>query len=347
LPFADHLECEIIGAKLVFPRSVMDQGLKELMLLARIFGPISDEKGEYPYARKAWSGQTRVWEMALHRYLKARDLMFGPGEAFSAYVAKVRAELDSTKGLRDTVEPPLHDEGNKKAPSRARREPDWKEAQDVFYAWVRRPMEELVGSDVDIGALIMRGVTARLKAALAQVEASYGRFSYGSINPRPKKKDGFGYRLGSLSDHALGNAIDINARQNPQVNPERWAHIVKYVNLPMTKAARASTWKTKPKSLYDYIHQVSDTFAKKLREAVEKAAKGPPHLDEHKALAAVVKHDSHLSGIGLEFTGKYHKGFFNLPWDLVHELHQAKFVWGATFDTVDLHHFDFGSGGSP
>jgi hypothetical protein len=204
-------------------------------------------------------------------------------------------------------------------------------------------MEDQVGSDVDIGALIMRGVSTKLKSALTQVESQYGHFKYGSINPRPMKKDGFGYRLGSLSEHALGNAIDINAKENPQIREKWWTQIVAYVNQPMSQAGRSALWKTNPRGLYDYMKKVSDTFAKKVEEAVAAKVKGPPAVDDKAALAAVVGHNAHLTAIGLEFVRKHRGGFFTLPWELIKDLHEAQFVWGATFSTVDIHHFDFGS----
>jgi hypothetical protein len=347
--FADHLDAGIVGPSR-FSDTELEQAMGELELLKRIFGTISDEKGRVRYTQGISvkiKGRKRPTKR-VEKYLRDRALFFGSNDGYFAYLAKARAELDNTKNLRNTVEPPAWEPLKKgqtkedRKPSLARRIEGWQKGQDVFYAWVRRAIEDEVGAGVNVGDLIMSGVSEKLSKALAKVKADVGPFKYGGMNPRPRKKKGYGYRFGTMSEHALGNAIDIEPEKNPQIQAPVWAHVTAYIKRPMARAARAAMWKSNPKGLYDYIQGVSTAFAKRLAEAVAAKRKANDKLDQDAALAAAVKDDKHLTGAGLKFVVAWQSGFFSLSWELVEALHEQKFVWGATFDTVDLHHFDFG-----
>lgn len=53
-------------------------------------------------------------------------------------------------------------------------------------------------------------------SAAGNAAASRAHFEAGGFNARPMKTPG-GYRLATLSDHALGIAIDIDTRRNAQI----------------------------------------------------------------------------------------------------------------------------------
>jgi hypothetical protein len=57
-------------------------------------------------------------------------------------------------------------------------------------------------------------------------------------------------------------------------------------------------------------------------------------------LGAAIEGNDSLKKIGAKFIGEWQKGFFNLPWELVKEFHEEGFLWGATFEHPDLHHFE-------
>ncbi len=234
---------------------------------------------------------------------------------------------------------------------------DWEKAQDVFYAWVRKAYHNKLGKSVDIPKLIKSQMSEKLKKALEQVKLDYGKsFQSGGFNPRPMKLNG--YRLGTISEHAIGTAIDIESAKNAHIKTAEWQHILKFTGKSMNHAARQSKWKSKPKELFDHFQEVNDEFVKKLKkemaDVVADAKKKAETADaekknqaekEYKAISgdpmgAVIKKDANLKKIGKTFLNRWKGGFLHLPWKLVKELHEEEFLWGATFSHPDLHHFE-------
>lgn len=123
-------------------------------------------------------------------YVKHRTELFGSTEQYEKFAVESDAELDGTKGLRKLIEL----EGD---------------AQTVFYRWVRKAYQNAGAADVP--GLIKRGKSPELNAALGMVKAGYGKpFSLGGFNPRPMKSARYKYRLGTISEHALGKAADVD-----------------------------------------------------------------------------------------------------------------------------------------
>jgi predicted lactoylglutathione lyase len=148
----------------------------------------------------------------------------------------------------------------------------------------------------------------------------------------------------------------------------------------MAHATRQSKWKNAPKELFDHIVEVNDEFVKRLEKQLsDLVADAKKNVDALKGLvsslkavfdgdekneaiaaeeeqlqnaekeyqaiskdplAAAVKKDADLKAISKEFLSRWKSGFFELPWELVKELHEENFLWGATFDDPDLHHFE-------
>jgi hypothetical protein len=271
------------------------------------------------------------WRCRAQEYLHHRDAFIGSGATYDAYITAARAELDANrKALRDRVDPPV-------GPIRDNNS-DWREAQDVFYAWTRRAYEQQLGTGANVPALIKAGTSDKLRAALQQVRLRAGvHFQSGGFNPRPMKTPQ-GYRLGSLSDHALGTAVDIDTTTNLQIKAAWWANLTAFVGVSLDVATRKSLWKSNPVELHRRIKDLNDGFVAKLTAATgAEAAK--PQAPGTSALTAAVRADPHLAQIKIENVQHWRAGFFALPWSLVHELHAAGFLWGATFTTVDLHHF--------
>jgi hypothetical protein len=224
------------------------------------------------------------------------------------------------------------------------RHPRWREAQDVFYAWTRRGYQNKLGSDANIPAMIVAGDSAALRAALKQVSLRSGHdFTKGTFNPRPEKTP-FGYRLGTISEHAFGNAIDIDAPHNPQILRADWASLLAFSDgRPELGDARwrRAQWTSRPKSLYDAIAELSGEFSRRLLQARadwQRAHAGV--TGEDKIWAGVKQGHRHLAPIASRKLTVWKDGFLALPWVLVEALHEAQFRWGATFPTPDLHHFE-------
>jgi hypothetical protein len=322
------------------PAAPSQEDTDELKLLQAIYGVI-DAKGK-AFKKK----EKKKWVADVDAYVRARDDYFGSAKAYTDYKATAVAELDADGGkLRNVIEPGAK---TRKA------NPDWKKAQDVFYAWVRKAYEKKLGDGVDIPKLIKAGMSEKLQKALKQVRLDYGQeFSAGGFNPRPMKLNGL-YRLGTLSEHATGTAIDIDASQNAQIKDTTWAAILKFTGKSLDKATRAAKWKSSPEDLHKQVKAVSDEFVTKLATALQDAEKaikataaasppaagaGPPAPKKDPYDVAADK-DENLKAIGTTFLKRWKDGFLALEWALVKELHEEGFTWGATFGDPDLHHFE-------
>jgi hypothetical protein len=298
----------------------------ELGLLREVYGNVLDSSGKRAYAHFT----ERRWQYRVEEYLDHRAAFFGSTAQYLAYLELARAELEAEDGkLRRKIDP---------AESTRPVLPHWREAQVYFYAWTRRAFEKQLGAGVNVPALINAGKSKALEAALRQVRADYGQgFNPQGFNPRPIKATR-GYRLGTLSDHALGTAIDIRPSTNAQIEASDWQHILSYTGRSLDLPTRRELWVIAPRELHDALVKINEVFVKQVRDAVAvELAKDQP---EAAALAAVVKADVQLSKLSGRFVGRWRNGFYDLPWELIKELHEEKFIWGATFGRLDLHHFE-------
>lgn len=320
-----------------------DPDEEELKLLVEAYGVVKNRQGTKSYVY--WKDGKKRYRVK--EYAADRDAFFGSAKAYTDFRDKARGELDADEGkLRRYIEPSL---------VKRKSVTEWKKAQDVFYAWVRKAYEKELGDKADIPKLIKSQMSEKLKKALQQVKVDYGKsFQVGGFNPRPMKLGG--YRLGTLSEHATGMAIDVESAKNAQIQVSIWKSILSFTGKSLDHEKRKSLWKTKPKELYDGIKEINDEFVSKLaktlkskEEAAKKSAAAKDATKEQKAaaakvladpLAVVIKETAELKSIGETFLKQWKNGFFDLPWELVKELHEEGFVWGATFTHPDLHHFE-------
>lgn len=326
-----------------FSGEEIDDGRREVNLLNRVFGSFAragQEKFNY------MSGAPE--EVRIVGYLEDRAWFFGPGE-YHRHLDEARAQLDANKGkLRNLVEPPLKKRSHLT---------DWRRGQDVFYAWVRRAYERSGVRSKDVPELISSGLSSKLRETLKAVAAKYGKGRYaklklGKSNPRPIKHTGH-YALGTLSDHAFGNAVDINDNQNAQIKQNDWDSILKFTHMSLNKSSRETLWSNDPQKLHTAIVAINAAFVRNLQAAMAqartdaktKAGKDPQKMKaaaamtDEAALKAAVAANPPLHELSEKWVREHQAGFFNLPWDLVKALRDEDCVWGAVFNTVDLHHF--------
>jgi hypothetical protein len=304
------------------------EGEEEIKLLHAVYKGVLDASGKLAYA---YFGAKR-WQYRSELYLDDRAAFFGSTPQYLAYLDVARAELDAEDGkLRSRLDP-----SHLKPPLPLR----WREAQGPFYAWTRRAYEKRLGAGVSVPALINAGMSKTLEAALRQVRADYGGgFRTEGFSPRPIKTND-GYCLGTLSDHALGTAIDINTGTNAVFTTAQWASILAYTSESLDLVTRRKDWASAPASLHAAVRRISVQFSRKVSDAVAALQTSKPGLADADALAAVVAADPHLTQLKLHIVKRWRGGFFDLPWSLVKELHEEKFIWGATFERPDLHHFE-------
>jgi hypothetical protein len=287
-----------------------------------------DASGDLAYAQNSRNG----WKYLTDRYLTDRTRYFGPSASYLPYKQLARAEINGEKPLIKHLEPNM---GLRKEGS------NWQEAQVVFYTWTRKAYENALSAqgraDANIPDLIRAGQTEKLKTALAAVRHDYsGKFAAGGFNARPMKLSGK-YRLGTLSDHALGTAVDVNHTQNAQLTRKQWEVVVAFTGdtTVQSEATRKSLWKNSPEELVTALQTISDSFVSLLQEAVAASKES----EDKKALAKAIQDDEHLRKQP-ELATAWRNGFFNLPWALVKEFHEEGFRWGATFTSPDFHHFE-------
>jgi hypothetical protein len=292
-------------------------------------------------------------------YAEYRDVVFGNREAYNAFAAESDAEFDRESDrtkfkkwnrLREQVE-------LKSSPA----------AQTIYYRWVRKAYQTEAGID-DVPALIRRRMTPEVAAAIARVQTAYGKtFQHGGFNPRPMKTDieaGGKYRLGTLSEHGLGTAVDIESGTNPALSLKQWKWVQQVAGKKVDRSA--GRWRSEPQKLWADIHALDEAFVaeiakriateeqRRAQEAGEIAAErvgitlprtGPPKARDVSAhtywpLLGAPPIDA-VMGKHKALKPYARTGFFSLAWELVKPLHAEGFTWGATFpNMVDLHHFE-------
>ena len=268
-------------------------------------------------------------------YVKHRNRFFGAETAYQQFAEESDDELDETEWksgkrtitLRQLIEINKHPE-----------------AQDVFYRWVRKAYFNKLGAAVDVPKVIHAGMAPKLIEAIEKVKLSYRKtFHYGGFNPRPVKLNGR-YRLGTLSEHGIGLATDIEDHTNAQITAADWKFIETFTGKTVDRSK--VRWQHQPSALWRDIKEINDLFVKKLAEEIKQveadrakaAASAPPKPSAPKPSPPPAAEDVVLGSH--KALKEWRNGFFSLEWTLVEDLHANHFTWGATFPNVDLHHFE-------
>jgi hypothetical protein len=295
----------------------------------------------------------KIVDANVESYVKHRDEFFGSYEEYLKFAAESDKELEDNK-LRKYID-------------------ETGEAQTVYYRWVRKAY--LKAGVTDVPATVKSGATKEMRDALSKVRKEYGKdFKSGGFNPRPMKNADYKYRLGTLSEHGTGKAIDIEDASNPILSKGDWAFIEEVAGKTIDRSA--SRWEKSPEDLWKDIKALNDLFVKNLaakveaekkkredeKAAADKAAaekkdekpadatattKADAKKDEKKEKKADAKKETPLPEpldailAGHSDLKKWKDGFFTLEWELVKQLHANGLLWGATFtNAVDLHHFE-------
>ena len=268
--------------------------------------------------------ENRITDADAAAYVKHRAEFFGSTEAYQEFAAKSDKELEDNEVLHKLVDY----EG---------------EREKVFYRWVRKAYHN--EGITDVPGLIKRGSSKELRDALVKVKKGYGKdFKFGGFNPRPKKTAKYELELGTISEHAFGNAVDVEDKRNPILTIEDWKFIQKLVGKTVNRAP--SRWEKDPEALWKDVKELNDLFVAKVAEEVER-------IKSENAAANQAETDPKSKGKGKRKREpidivlgdhtelkKWVGGFFTLDWALVEQFHSNGFVWGVIFTTkVDLHHF--------
>ena len=213
-----------------------------------------------------------------------------------------------------------------------------KAAKRVLYRWVRKAY--LDKGVTDPIAMIKAGKTADLKSKLTSVEAEHPTLKTGGFVARPIKLKG--YRLGTVSKHGLGKAVDVRPQsRNPQLKKKEWHFILAMTGMSVNRSN--ALWKSDPAALWQGIHDLDVAYVAelKVRIAAKKAerVKAGKSADKPPAFEAVLA--GHPTLIKTARKHGVEHGFFDLGKDVVVSFANQGFKWGATFGgNVDLHHFE-------
>lgn len=292
-------------------------------------------------------------------YLSYRDRHFGSAAAYYEFAAQSDAELaTAANGSKSSLKSRLPKDVQK-----------WPlQRQQIWYRWLRIAFKLELGAGCDVPERIFKGPTEDLISKLQQLESVLkGHKAQTPLVPRPKKNASGQYRLGTLSEHALGLAIDIDPDNNPMFSHRQWNIIERVAQKHVVRSK--ARWRSDPERLWKDMNEINDLFVKnvpaeilKIRakisqtEALKLGEQHTPHIPSDfsqlqknidwimpplRKAGLIPEHE--LFGEDWEKLTKYSKkpGFINLPLDLILELHNCEFKWGATFDgSVDIMHFE-------
>ena len=191
-----------------------------------------------------------------------------PDDAYWAFAKESDAELAANPALRRVLE--------------FGRQP---KSQTVFYRWVRKAYIDWVGREHldpdiarDIPGIILRAERrAQFLKDLVKREgiAAYGlkrwgemRLSIQGFNPRPEKGGGR-FRLGTLSEHAFGAAVDIEPDHNPQLSLAQWRWIESVAGRKLPVDRDPERWRTDPKSFWQDIKDLNDAFVEEIARRIK------------------------------------------------------------------------------
>jgi hypothetical protein len=298
-------------------------------------GPSDADKAEFELLKGA------ITDATVEAYLERRRKTFGDKEGddteYKKWAETADKEFEGIKNFVGQAEDSI-------------------DRRKILYRWLRK--NYIAAGIDDPPATIKAGMSPDLKKKLDAVGGKLGGRKPGGFAARPQKISG-DYRLGTLSEHATGKAIDIAPEKNPQLPSAEWKFITTFAG--KTPDLSKATWKEAPEKVWQGVSDLNEAFKKTLKEKVDVATKPPeatkpaeapktetppktdakqakPPPTRAEAIAELLKGNPVLLAC-IKANGE-DQGFFELPKDLVVALHGQGLTWGATFPDVDLHHFE-------
>jgi hypothetical protein len=282
-----------------------------------------EDRTEFSHLRLRTSRGDNTAFASVEEYVTYRNEHFGGREEYNAVRVTADAEWSASATIR----------------SRVGQGGDSADRRQALYRWVRLEYRRAgIDSAEAIEALMRQGMTADLQAIVARVRALHPGLRTGGFIARPRKGQR-GYRLGTLSEHGTGRAIDIRPQTaNPQMPQAAWRFIEDLTGQTVDRSP--ARWREEPAALWQDIHDLNENYATTVteqvqaRQAAREASAAP--LSDAAARDAVLEDSSWLRARARQ----HGLGFFTLSQELVLDLHREGLTWGATFTTPDLHHFE-------
>ena len=283
-----------------------------------------EDRTEYGHLRRRTGRADNTGFDSVEDYVTYRDDHFGGRATYDAIRVIADAEWDDNAVIRRMVGQSTDSNDRKKA----------------LYRWLRLEYRgQGIDTEAAIVTLMRRGMTPELEAAVDRVRAAHPGLRTGGFVPRPKKHTDVGYRLGTLSEHGTGKAIDVRPQHdNPQIPRADWGVIEEITGRNVVRTLRR--WQMQPNALWQDVHDLNAEYVAEVttrmaavRAARTAAGKDPdnPH-PRNEVLAGSRWLRRRAAARGLSF--------FTLAEDLVLAMHAEDLRWGVTFGTPDLHHFE-------
>lgn len=260
------------------------------------------------------------------QYVTYRNGFFGSAAKYQAAKVKADTEFNAMpRGARIRI---------------GQREP--KATKRVLYRWVRQAY--LNHGISNPATVITTGPKPALLKKLAAIKKAHPGLPARRFIPmlvsRPKKYKG-NYRLGTLSKHAVGKAVDLwPQRANPHLGGGDWAFVQKVTGISVNNSLKR--WKTSPGALWQDIHDLNaayELWLKKQVAALVAAHKASGKKPPKSPIRAVLKGHGALITAAKEHPVGH--GFFDLKKSVVLDFAKQGLRWGATFGRhPDLHHFE-------
>jgi hypothetical protein len=207
----------------------------------------------------------------------------------------------------------------------------------VLYRWVR---QAYVNAGIDDPVSVIRtGMTDELESKVAAVREEHPDLKVGGFVARPKKLGG--YKLGTISEHGTGKAVDVAPQsKNPHIPRKEWAFVLELAGTSVDR--RLSRWTKDPAGLWQDLNDVNQRYVAELTRRVAEVrdtrTAGGRNPDEPPAYEEVLKGNPTL--LKTARTHGVGHGVFGLDESVVTAFAAQGFVWGVTFDDPDLHHFE-------
>jgi Domain of unknown function (DUF4157)/D-alanyl-D-alanine carboxypeptidase len=168
------------------------------------------------------------------------------------------------------------------------------------------------------------GATEKTKSHRLEVSA-------GGFVPREKRPGGIP-QLGTLSEHAFGRAIDVDASNNEVFTSEEWQIIEGVIDRHIDRSR--DRWRKTPGQLWADIDAANQDFMRLGQQLLRKAQQG-----DKDAQNQINKWKGQRINKA-KLKNRAVTGFMNHSLELVEEFRAGGFVWGVTFANPDIHHFE-------
>jgi hypothetical protein len=239
-------------------------------------------------------------------YVEYRNRYFKSAEAYEEAALIADAEYDAPGSWQ----------------RRVGQDSDTADARRILYRWLRTAY--LRQGSADPVQVIRTGESPELKDKTDRIRADHPDLDLGGFVARPQKLNG--YKLGTLSEHGTGRAVDVVPQdRNPHLTKGEWDFVESLADTSVDHGPKR--WRSDPMGLWADINDLNQRYVPALQQALA-GSTAEQVLEDYPTLLKTVKQH------GIDH------GVFSLDEGVVQSFANEGMLWGATFSSPDLHHFE-------